>query len=258
MIRSRAARIGLELSVPVAVVAAWWVSSSNSSSVYFPSLQSILERFRVNWLGERVASDLLPSLSRLGRGYVVAVVAGTLVGLVLGMVPVLRKLFTPWISFLRSVPGAALLPFSILVFGIDDSQKIFIIAFACVWPIVLNTIDGLDEIDPVVLNTSRVYGVGRARHIASVMLPAASPRMFAGMRLSLSIAVFVLIVSEMAGSSDGVGFFTLQAQRTFAIGDMWSGILCLGLLGYVLNVVFVAFERRVLGWYFEGRAGGTA
>ena len=92
----------------------------------------------------------------------------------------------------------------------------------------------------------------------SVILPAALPQIFAGMRTSLSIAIIVMVVSEMVASTDGVGFFILESQSSFAITEMWSGILLLGILGYVLNLAFTRVERRVLRWHRGARESALA
>jgi ABC-type nitrate/sulfonate/bicarbonate transport system permease component len=137
---------------------------------------------------------------------------------------------------------------------VGNSMKVFIIAFVCVWPILLNTIDGVRGIDPTLADTTRVYGVPSGDRVWRVMLPAASPQIFAGMRTSLSLALILMVISEMVASTNGIGYFVLQSQRTFAIPEMWSGILLLGILGYVLNGIFALIERRVLRWHRGARA----
>ena len=157
-------------------------------------------------------------------------------------------------EFLRAIPPPALLPFAILVIGVGNSMKVFIIAFVCIWPILLNTIAGVTGVDPTLLETTRVYGISRRDRLWRVMLPAASPQIFAGMRTSLSLALILMVISEMVASTNGIGYFVLQSQRTFAIPEMWSGILLLGILGYTLNGAFVLIERRVLRWHRGARA----
>jgi ABC-type nitrate/sulfonate/bicarbonate transport system permease component len=255
--RRRGLLIGLEIGVPLAAVAAWWALSSSSRSLYFPPLQQIIERFWVNWAQERLATDVAPSLGRLGAGYAIAVVAGVALGVVLGLSPWARKLADPLVGFLRSIPSAALLPFAILLFGVGDEMKVFIIAFVSLWPILLNTVDGVDDADPVMLQSTRIYGIRGARRLFRVVLPAAGPRIAAGMRTSLSLAIIVMIISEMVASTNGIGYFTLQAQRSFQITDMWSGIVLLGVLGYLLNLAFLLFERWLLRWYQASRGMRT-
>jgi ABC-type nitrate/sulfonate/bicarbonate transport system permease component len=246
--------LGLELTVPLLVLVLWGVASAGSDTYYFPPLTDILETFADTWLFEQVGSDAVPSLVRMGLGYAIAVAAGVGFGLLFGLSRRARIAAAPIVEFLRAIPPPALLPFAILVIGVGNSMKVFIIAFVCVWPILLNTIDGVRGIDPTLADTTRVYGVSRADRVWRVMLPAASPQIFAGMRTSLSLALILMVISEMVASTNGIGYFVLESQRTFAIPEMWSGILLLGILGYVLNAIFALIERRVLRWHRGARA----
>ena len=114
--------------------------------------------------------------------------------------------------------------------------------------------DGVTGIDPTMRETARSYGVSGRDRLWRIVLPAASPQIFAGMRTSLSLALILLVISEMVASTNGIGFFVLQSQRSFAIPEMWAGILLLGLLGYALNLIFLLAERRVLAWHRGARA----
>jgi ABC-type nitrate/sulfonate/bicarbonate transport system permease component len=253
--RRRLLETGLEIAVPLALLGLWAALSAGSDTYYFPPLTDILETFADTWVFERVGSDVVPSLARLGAGYGIACLVGVGAGLALGLSPTLRRAADPIVQFLRAIPPPALLPFGILVMGVGASMKIFIIAFVCVWPILLNTVDGVAGVDPTLRETSRVYGIGGRDRILRVVLPSAGPQIFAGMRTSLSLALILMVISEMVASSNGIGYFVLQSQRSFAIPEMWSGILLLGILGYTLNAVFMLIERRVLRWHRGARAG---
>ena len=250
--------IALEVGVPVAVLAGWALWSAQAESFYFPPLTDILVSFEETWVFERVGSDVLPSRGRLAAGYSIAVVVAIAVGLVLGLSTTARRAASPIVEFLRAIPPPALLPFAIVVIGVGNSMKVFIIAFVCIWPVLLNTIDGIGGIDPTLKDTTRVYGVRGVDRLRLVIMPAAAPQIFAGMRTSLSLALILMVISEMVASTNGIGFFVLQSQRTFAIQEMWSGILLLGLLGYILNVLFVLAERRVLAWHRGARASALS
>ena len=252
--RRRLTGLVLELWLPILLVVGWWVVSAGSTSVYFPSLGDILTTFADTWLFDRFTSDVVPSMVRFGVGLGIALVIGVVLGTVLGLVPVLRRAFDPMLDFFRALPKPALLPLAIVVFGVGDEMKIFIIAFGTVWPILLNTTDGVRGVDSMLHEMSRVYGLGRVQHLVQVVLPAASPQMFVGIRLSLSIGLVLMVVSEMVASTNGLGYFVLLSQQTFAIREMWAGILLLGIIGYVVNVAFVALERRVLAWHTGRRA----
>lgn len=247
-----------ELIVPSAVVAGWWVWSTNADSFYFPPLSEILQSFADTWLFERFSSDVLPSLGRAGAGFAIAVVVGIGGGLLLGLSRKARLTLEPIVEFLRAIPPPALIPFGILVLGIGNGMKVFIIAMVCVWPILLNAIDGVAGVDQTVLDTARIYGVRGFERLRGVIVPAALPQIFAGMRTSLSLALILMVISEMVASTNGLGFFILQAQRSFAIPEMWSGIILLGLIGYLLNLGFSIVERRALAWHRGARASALA
>jgi ABC-type nitrate/sulfonate/bicarbonate transport system permease component len=234
----------LEVLVPIALLALWGVWSANTDTFYYPPLTEILETFNETWVFERFGSDVVPSLLRLAAGYALAVVVAVAVGIPLGLHPTARRAASPIVEFLRAIPPPALLPLAIVVVGVGNTMKVLIIAFVCLWPILLNTIDGIRGIDPTLNETARVYGVPRR-----ATLPAAAPQIFAGMRTSLSLAVIMMVISEMVASTNGIGFFVLQSQRSFAIPEMWSGIVLLGIVGYALNLLFTVVERRVLAWH---------
>jgi ABC-type nitrate/sulfonate/bicarbonate transport system permease component len=244
----------LEITVPIALLVLWGVWSSSGDTFYFPPLTDILSTFKDTWVFERVGSDVVPSLERLFLGYFIAVIAAVAIGVPLGLSPLLRRATSPLVEFLRAIPPPALLPFAVVVLGTGNTGKIFLIAFVCVWPVLLNTIDGVTGIDPTLRETARVYGVSGRERLARIVLPAASPQIFAGMRTSLALALILMVISEMVASTNGIGFFVLQSQRSFAIPEMWSGILLLGLLGYALNLIFLLAERRVLAWHRGARA----
>jgi ABC-type nitrate/sulfonate/bicarbonate transport system permease component len=245
----RLRRAALEAVLPAAVLLAWGTWSAGAHSFFFPPLLDILRTFRETWLFARLGSDALPSLERMAAGYGIAAILGVGGGLLIGSSRPVRQLTDPVIEFLRAVPPPVLIPLAILVFGIGPWMKVVVIAVGCVWPILLNTVDGVRGLDPALMETARVYGIRRRDRLRAIILPAASPRIFAGLRLALSLALILMVISEMEASTNGIGFFILQAQRSFSIPEMWSGILLLGLLGYAVNGAFAVVERRVLRWH---------
>jgi ABC-type nitrate/sulfonate/bicarbonate transport system permease component len=244
----------LEVLVPLGLLGVWAIWSAGSDTFYYPPLTDILSTFNDTWVFERVGSDVVPSLLRLTAGYLLAVALAVLIGIPLGLNRTARRAASPIVEFLRAIPPPALLPLAIVVIGVGNSMKVLIIAFVCLWPVLLNTIDGIRGIDPTLNDTARIYGVRGADRLRSVVLPAAAPQIFAGMRTSLSLAVIMMVISEMVASTNGIGFFVLQSQRSFAIPEMWSGIVLLGIVGYALNLLFTAVERRVLAWHRGAQA----
>lgn len=239
--------------LPVIALVAWWVGSAESTNIYFPALSTIWESFDELWLFERWPTDVLPSLARMAIGLAIATVLGIGLGVLVGLVPMVNRAANPYLEFLRAIPPAALIPAAILALGIGDSMKIAIVAFGALWPILLNTVDGVRSVHPTLLSTVRIFNVSSMRSLFRVVLPAAGPQISAGMRNALALGIILIIVSEMVASTNGLGFFILNSQRTFAIADMWSGILLLGVLGVLLNAAYALIERLVLRWYWQSQ-----
>ena len=236
------------------LVALWWLLTEHSTSPYFPPLSQIVSELWKVWVFHGIRVDLLPSLAHLLVGYAVAGALGIGVGVLFWRVRVAKQSLSPIVYFLYVLPAPVLLPAFILLFGIGSSMKIAIIAFASIWPVLFNTIDGMEGVDSVKLDTARSLGLSRGQTLHSVVLPGASPQIAAGLRNSLQVAILLMVVSEMVASTSGIGYFILNAQQSFESVDMWTGIIVLGVVGSALNLIFVAVERGVLRWYYGERA----
>ena len=251
----RTLKIGAEIAVPLAILAAWQVWTVQADSQFFPRLSTILVQFREMWLFSDFGTHVVPSLERILLGFGIAVVLGVVLGIPLGLSRWGRALAMPHIEYWRAMPPPALLPISIvLLHSIGNVQKVSLIAFFCLFPILLNTIDGVRAIDPTLIETARSFNVPRRDRIRRLVLPAALPQVAAGMRTSLSLAVIIMVVSEYFSSTSGVGYVLLISKNTFQMAPMWSTIVLIGVLGYLLNVVFLLAERRMLAWHRGWRA----
>lgn len=249
---------GLSIVTPLALVAIWWAWSASAGSFYFPPLREILRTFGDVWLGPRLVDDVLPSLRRLVLGYGLAALLGVGLGILLGRAPGVRRATGPMLEFLRAIPPPLLIPVGMIVLGLGDGMKVAVIGLVCLFPVLLNTTDGVRGVDPVLLDTGRTYGLSPGLTLRRIVLPSAAPQIFVGLRTSLAMALILMVISEMVASRNGIGFTILQAQRTFALPEMWSGILLLGLLGVALNALFALAERRALRWQRGARRRETA
>jgi ABC-type nitrate/sulfonate/bicarbonate transport system permease component len=242
-------RVLVSLVVPVAIVVIWWQASAQSTSLYFPPLSKIMSAFSEVWLSGTFKSEALPSLWRFALGLVIAAAVGIGGGLLLGLWRGLADAAAPVLEFARATPGVALAPVAIVLLGISPTTQIVIIAFAAVWPILLNTIDGVRSVDPVLIDVGRGYQISRRDQILYVTLRSASPQIMAGLNTAVAIGLIMIVVSELQGATNGIGYTLLQQQRSYNIPAMWGSIILLGLLGYLLNVGFRAAERVILRWH---------
>jgi len=246
----RAGDWAIAIIVPAAAVAVWWLLSADSTSVFFPPLSEILKEFQKLWLFDRFWSDVVPSMYRMLAGYGIAVIVGIAAGIMLGLHPLLRYAFNPAIEFGRGLSPAALVPISLSLFGFGDAPKIWLIAFVCLFPILLNTIDGVRSVPAGLDDVARSFRLSRRQRLLDIVLRSASPQIAAGMRIAIAIAFIMIIISEMFGATSGIGFATLQAQQSFQIKAMWTGMILLGVLGVMINTGFVLLERRALRWHY--------
>jgi ABC-type nitrate/sulfonate/bicarbonate transport system permease component len=259
VIRGRVTDWALALVLPVLLLVAYDAWARTAGDFFFPPLSEIGATFADEWLFTRIPTDLLPSLGRMLAGFALAVGGGVALGALLGFSRMLSTALDPVLQFLRALPPPALIPVSLLVFGAGDSAKVFLIALGAVWPVLLNTVDGVRGVDRTALDMARSYRVPAHARLTRLVLPAALPRIFAGARTALGIAIILMVVSELIGADNGVGYVVQLAQRGFDIPEMWAGTLLLGLLGFGANALFVAFEKRVLHWHIAttGRASSA-
>lgn len=242
-------RVGVALGLPVALLLAWWFASAGSTDFYQPPLQKIVSVFPETWTLQRLQDDVVPSVSRLFLGYALAVLLGIAVGLVVGSHRTLRALFEPSLEFVRAIPPPVLVPILLIISGLGDTTKVLVIAVGGVWPVLLNTVEGVRGVDEVLVDTCRSYQVRGWLRLRTFVLRAASPQIVVGARQALSISIIMMVIGELLGTTDGLGYAVIQFQRGFEIPQMWSGVFVLGLLGVLLALAFRLAERRILGWY---------
>src|SRR5262245_30840441 len=217
----------------------------------WPTVARIFEAWFENIADGTLVIHLLATFWRQMLGYGLAVVLGIILGLAMGYFRPLYNLFEPLVEALRPIPGPAYLPILVLFVGIGSEMKVVLILIASLFPILLNSYSGVRSIDRVQFDTARTLGLTTFQTLRELVLPAASPQILTGMRISLAISLILAILGEMIVSNDGLGYFTLLAQRTFKVPDMYAGIFTLAVFGYLLNRVFLLAEARALRWHRE-------
>jgi len=237
-----------------AVIALWHVVAVRTGQRFMAPASSIGASAWQLVTGNQLFTDVLPSLARAGIGYGVGVVAGVVLGILIGYYRRIDPWVRPEIEFLRSLPKPAILPLALLALGTGSAMKVAVIAFGCFEPALLNAIDGARRIDPLYVETARTMQCSNRRLLGRVVLPAALPQIFAGLRVALAMALIMMVLSEMIASTGGLGYLILSSQRTFRVAEMYSAVFLLGIVGWLFNVGFLAVERRVLAWH-TGRQG---
>jgi ABC-type nitrate/sulfonate/bicarbonate transport system permease component len=216
-----------------------------------PPLSRILKIFWDSTISGQIPMQVAVSMKRAALGYFLAAAVFIPLGVVMGLSQRVHRALEVVVEMLRPVPPPVVIPVALLIFGIEDEMKIFVIFFSCSWPILLNTIDGVRGLDWVLLNTAKTFRLSRTRTIWQVVLPAASPQIMTGLRVSLPIMLILVVISEMVGSTDGIGYFILDSQRRFRVAQMYAGMFALAILGYTLNQLFNLFYRSLLSWHWE-------
>jgi ABC-type nitrate/sulfonate/bicarbonate transport system permease component len=245
------------------LLAAWELALRGRDSFQFKPPSAIFAKMYEIWFSGPASTlfltpaffnDVTPSVARALGGWLVGGAVGIVVGIVAGRSFWARGYIDPVVSFLRSIPKAALVPTFLIVFGASDVTRVVAIAVSTVWLVLLNTMQGVRTLDPVMRDTGRAFHIPWWKQITHIVLPAASPKIMAALRVTLSLSLIVMLVSEWLLTDSGLGFYLLDRQRNYDITEMWAAFVLLAMIGYALNTAFLAVERRLLRWH-EGAHG---
>jgi len=246
----------------VLVIAAWELVTRAAQESYFPPPSKILPALRQLWfdgppshlfLNDTAVDDFSASLGHLFAGWLLACAVGVIVGVAIGRSAPVREMVEPVLEFMRAVPTPTLVPFFIVLFHLSATMQIMTIAFGIVWPVILNTADGVRGVDPLQIDTARVFGIGPVGRLFTVILPSAMPKIFAGLRVSLGFALILMVIAELVGSTEGLGAQLINAEHSFELPTLWAVIVVLGLLGFLFNGALLLIERHFLAWHTGAR-----
>ncbi|MEU4712454.1 ABC transporter permease [Micromonospora purpureochromogenes] len=216
--------------------------------VFLPPLSEVLVAWWALLTSGQLADHVGASLTRSLTGLGLAVLTAIPLGLLIGWYRPLADLLSPLLEVFRNTAALALLPVFVLILGLGETSKIALVLYACSWPILLNTIAGVKGVDPLLVRSARSMGLNHLRLFQKVILPAAVPTVFTGVRLAGAYSILVLVAAEMVGAKAGLGYLVNYAQYNFAIPDMYAGIITISAIGLVVNQLLVAVERRFSTW----------
>jgi NitT/TauT family transport system permease protein len=215
---------------------------------FLPPLSEVLAAGWALALNGQLWQHTSVSLGRSLGGLFLSTLLAIPLGLAIGWYQRLGNALNPLIELLRNTAPLALLPVFLLLLGIGEVSKVAIVVYACAWPLLLNTIAAVRQVDPLLVKSARTMGATPRQLFLKVILPASVPTIFVGIRLATASAMLVLIAAEMVGAKAGLGYLIIYAQYSFLITDMYFGIIAITAIGVTLNVVLQALERRFTAW----------
>ena len=260
---STAARWLWRWVVLAAGTGAWQAWASWRQSPFFPPPSAIVARMYHLWFSGPVThllltpgatANIVPSLGRAIGGLAIAVAVGGPLGIAIGRSAALADYLGPLLHFGRSLPAVALVTVFIVVFRLGTQMEVAFIAFGATWPILLNTIDGARSVDVLQAQTARVFRLSAGQRLTRLIVPATLPRFFTGLRISVSLSLVLMVVAELTGSSNGIGYQMNNASSGFDLTGLWAGIVLLGILGYALNAAVLGAEHHLLAWHRGARS----
>ncbi|MFI7126431.1 ABC transporter permease [Nonomuraea sp. NPDC050153] len=233
----------------------WELLSGALATPYLPGPILIVSRMYELWFSgpyiftEEAVDNFLPSLIRVVGSWAIAVVIGVALGVAIGRTAWLADIVEPLIEFGRAVPPPVMLPIFLVLFQIGPQVQVATIVFGIIWPILINSIDGARNLDVLKVETAAVFGVPARLRFFRIILPAAAPKIFAGLRLSVSLALILMVISELKASTEGFGYLLNMAVSSADMAAVWANVVLLGVLGFAFNSLFLTVERRVLSWH---------
>ncbi|WP_327351106.1 ABC transporter permease [Streptomyces sp. NBC_01304] len=247
----------LRWTVLAAVVGLWQVAAGARDSVYFPPPARIARHAHDLWfsgpaghafLTGDALDNILPSLGRMATGFVLAAALGITLGVAIGRSRRTYALCNPVLQFARAVPPPALVPVFVVVLSFGTPMQLASIVLSAVWPVLINTAEGVRNTDPLRLEVAAVLRLNASQRLWLLLLPSALPRIFAGLRLSLSLSLILMVFSELLpGTANGIGFTLTDAQSRSDLLTVWAALLLLGTLGNLLNSGLLSVEKRLIG-----------
>ncbi|HZW58598.1 MAG TPA: ABC transporter permease [Nitrososphaerales archaeon] len=242
--------------LPIAVILVVWQLLPQLGIVpqqFLPKVSSVFyEIYTSALLGQgryQLGANYLFTIERTLLGFALAAIIAVPLGIVIGSSRSVNRILEPTLEVFRPLPPVVLIPFFILIFGINDSMYVAYIAFGAVWPILINTIDGVREIEPLYLDLAKCLMMNKVRSFFRIRLPATSPYIVSGMRVSLLLALLVTVAIEMVTGHNGLGFSVVYAQEESDATTLYSVIVLLAITGYVFDLLFVQAENRFMKWY---------
>jgi len=218
---------------------------------FFPAPSQVVGTLVSLLLSGELQQDVVVSLSRIGAGFLLGATAGIVVGLLMGVSRIIRAAVKPLVATIYPIPKIAILPLVMLIFGLGEPSKYVIVAIGVFFLVLLNTAAGVMNIEKIYLDVGRNYGARRSDLLLTIALPGALPLIFTGLRLAWGTALLLIVAAEFISAKSGIGYLIWNAWQTFAVEEMYVGLITISALGLVSFALFDLLERRLIPWRME-------
>ncbi|MQA74468.1 MAG: ABC transporter permease subunit [Solirubrobacterales bacterium] len=226
----------------------WELIPSAHGSPFFPAPSEWLDALRSQHGFGEIVSELAATLRSVVLGLLVATIVGSVIGIAVGFFRVVRLSLSTTLEFLRALPAPVIIPIAVLALGQTETMKVFCVAFASVWPVLLNSASAASSTNALLVDVGRTLQLSRAEQVRKVVLPSTVPSILLGVRVALPVALILTILIEMLGSNVGIGSLLIEAQRAYQSADAFGLLFVVGIFGFALNAVFAG-----IGWLFLRR-----
>lgn len=245
---TRVRAVGLIVFVALIAIAELGTRQGWISALTLPRPSDVLITFGELWQSGLLFKHLQPSLTRLAVGAVLGASVGISVGVLIGLFSYIRSGLVPLVAALFPIPKIALLPLFVIWFGIDEGSKYALIAFGTFTPTVVATYGAVDNVDRTLIRMGQSFGLGWFSIVRKIVLPGAMPGILSGLRISLAIAIILLVAAEMLGAEYGIGAYILEAGSLYDLERLFAGVVMLSVLGVLVSAAITQIERRLLRW----------
>ena len=192
--------------------------------------------------------DTLISMTRLAVGFLVGGIPGLIIGVVMGLNSTLRAMIDPLIAATYPIPKSSILPLALLVLGLGEASKIFMVAIGVFYPIAMNSMAGVREINRVYLDVGHNFKASRLDVFRTIALPGAMPMIMTGVKLGVGMGLVLIAIAEMVGAKSGLGYLIWNAWETFAVDQMYVGLFVIALIGFALTLILNELEKILVPW----------
>ncbi|MEL6678779.1 MAG: ABC transporter permease [Pseudomonadota bacterium] len=240
--------VGFAVFIALIALAEWGTRSGWISALTLPKPSDVLETFRELYESGLLFKHLGPSLSRLVVGAAIGASIGISVGVLIGLFSYIRSGLVPLVAAIFPIPKIALLPLFVIWFGIGEGSKYALIAFGTFTPTVVATYGAVDNVDRTLIRMGQSFGLSWWSIVRKIVLPGAMPGILSGLRISLAIAIILLVAAEMLGAEFGIGAYILEAGSLYDLERLFAGVVILSLLGVIVSALIGLIERRLLSW----------